>query len=136
MKNTFKSYDKEEILKRFKELKATGKPFTLGDTLRDEDGNIPKIPISESSWIGESSSIVLENVNDVSFLQPYYDEAKQLSFVSEISTVKTSIGKFIGFFVKGENIIFYHPDSLAVLIEKNGNDISEISVDEVEELFN
>jgi hypothetical protein len=62
MKNTFKSYDKEEILKWFKELKATGKPFTLGDTLRDEDGNIPKIPISESS------SIVLENVNDVSFL--------------------------------------------------------------------
>jgi hypothetical protein len=130
MKNTFKSYDKEEILKRFKELKATGKPFTLGDTLRDEDGNIPKIPISESSSIG------LENVNDVSFLQPYYDEAKQLSFVSEISTVKTSIGEFIGFFVKGENIIFYHPDSLAVLIEKNGNDISEISIDEVEELFN
>jgi len=130
MKNTFKSYDKEEILKRFKELKATGKPFTLGDTLRDEDGNIPKIPISESS------SIVLENVNDFLFLQPYYDEAKQLSFVSEISTVKTSIGEFIGFFVKNENIIFYHPDSLAVLIEKNGNDISEISVDEVEELFN
>jgi hypothetical protein len=112
MKSNKKSYNKEEIMKRFRELKATGKQFTLGDTLRDED------------------------VDVVSFLQPYHDAAKQLSFVSEIIIVKTSIGVFTGFFVKGENIIFYHPDSLTVLIEKNGNDISEISVDEVEELFN
>jgi hypothetical protein len=130
MKSNKKSYNKEEIMKRFRELKATGKPFTLGDTLRDEDGNLPEIQRSKSL------STVLEDVDVVSFLQPYHDEAKQLSFVSEIITVKTSIGAFTGFFVKGENIIFYHPDSLTVLIEKNGNDISEISVDEVEELFN
>jgi hypothetical protein len=139
MKNTFESFDKEEIMKKFKELKAKGKPFTLGDTLRDEDGNLPKIRICESSSIGlenvNETSIGLENVNDVSFLQPYYDKVKQLR-VSEITTVKTSIGEFIGFFVKDKNIIFYHPNSLAVLLEKNGNDISEISVDEVEELFN
>ncbi len=130
MKSNKKSYNKEEIMKRFRELKATGKPFTLGDTLRDEDGNLPEIQRSKSL------STVLEDVDVVSFLQPYHDAAKQLSFVSEIITVKTSIGVFTGFFVKGENIIFYHPDSLTVLIEKNGNDISEISVDEVEELFN
>jgi hypothetical protein len=78
----------------------------------------------------------------VSFLKPYHDKAKQFdtnptfTFVGGIKTVKTSIGDFTGFFVKGKNIIFYHPDSLAVLIERNGSDISEISVGEVEQLFN
>ena len=129
MKSNKKSYNKEEIMKRFRELKAIGKQFTLGDTLRDEDGNLPEIQRSKSL------STVLEDVDVVSFLQPYYDKVKQLR-VSEITTVKTSIGEFIGFFVNDKNIIFYHPDSLTVLIEKNGNDISEISVDEVEELFN
>jgi hypothetical protein len=82
---------------------------------------------------------------DISYLQPYHDKAKEfdnpiLRTVSEIKTVETSIGDFTGFYIKGRNIIFYHPKSLAVLIEKasfyqHDMTLSEISVDEVEQLF-
>ena len=84
---------------------------------------------------------------DITYLQPYHDKAKELDnptlrVVGDIKTVKTKIGDFTGFYVNGKDIIFYHPKSLAVLIEKGSklynrhdNTLSEISVDEVEQLF-
>jgi hypothetical protein len=84
--------------------------------------------------------------NDIDYLKPYYDEAKKfdtnpsIRLVGDIKTVKTSIGDFSGFYVKGRNIIFYHPGSLAVLVERSSfyrhdMTISEISLEEVELLF-
>ncbi len=82
---------------------------------------------------------------DVTYLKPYHDRAKELDnpmlrVVGDIKTVKTSIGDFSGFYVKGRNIIFYHPGSLAVLVERSSfyrhdMTISEISLEEVELLF-
>jgi len=82
---------------------------------------------------------------DVTYLKPYHDRAKELDnpmlrVVGDIKPVKTIIGNFTGFYINGKDIIFYHPKSLAVLIEKGSsyrhdNTLSEISVDEVEKLF-
>jgi hypothetical protein len=138
---TFESFDKERYMKKFKELKASGKPFTLADTLRDEDGNLPDLPA-----LDKKSKELADLSNDIDYLKPYHDEAKKFDtnpsarVVGDIKTVKTSIGDFSGFYVKGKNIIFYHPGSLAVLVEKSSfyrhdMTISEISLDEVELLF-
>jgi hypothetical protein len=82
---------------------------------------------------------------DITYLKPYHDRANELDnpilkVVGDIKTVETIIGDFIGFYVNGKDIIFYHPKSLAVLIEKGSkwqhdNELSEISLDEVELLF-
>jgi hypothetical protein len=85
---------------------------------------------------------------DITYLKPYHDKAKELDnptlrTVGDIKTVKTKIGDFTGFYVNGgRDIIFYHPKSLAVLIEKGSkhynrhdNNLYEISLDEVELLF-
>jgi hypothetical protein len=140
---TFESFDRERYIKKFKELKASGKPFTLADTLRDEDGNLPDLPTLDNY---KKSKEFADLSNDIDYLKPYHDEAKKFDtnpsvrVVGDIKTVKTSIGNFLGFYVKGRNIIFYHPGSLAVLVEKiasykHDNTLSEISLDEVELLF-
>ena len=140
---TFESFDKERYMKKFKELKASGKPFTLADTLKDEDGNLPDLPSLDNYKKSKASA---DLSNDINYLKPYHDEAKKfdtnpsVKIVGDIKIVKTSLGDFAGFYVKGKNIIFYHPDSFAVLVEKSSfyrhdMTISEISLDEVELLF-
>jgi hypothetical protein len=126
---------KEGYLKKFRELKASGKPFTLADTIRDDDGNLPEIvgqikkPASEINRTSSSSAI--------SALEPYHKLATKfnkgsITLAGGIKEITTSIGNYLGFFFKG-NKIFYHDDSSAVLIEERG-DIREISLYEIEDL--
>jgi hypothetical protein len=135
-------YDKEKIFKRFEELKASGKSFNLKDLLVDKEGNvIAELPKSQSIK-NELNDV---NDNHIKTLTPYHKRAFKCNMrqinnneveihVGGIHLVNTEEGKCMGFFIKN-NIIFYHEDSLTVLIQHEDKEINEISLYEIDKLF-
>ncbi len=75
----------------------------------------------------------------IKILKKYHKAAKKLDnkIVSDINVIKTLLGDCDGFIIN-DNIIFFHPDSLAILIQtvedKNEDDLKEISLYDLKEI--
>jgi hypothetical protein len=124
----FAEYNKEEILKKFADLKASGEKFTLADVVRDKEGRLTKV--------NTTSDLVVEEPSEIpEIVQKYHDYARSINktSLSDISQIETSVGVHYGFNYGG-NLIFFEDDVMLIQDVDDPDNIHEIAIYELEEL--